>query len=83
MPELRLQVDASTLDSINKSLQDINGSTGRPNLTANDIGREALAVYKWVLDQTQAGKAVVATDKNLSQLVQIATPNLPARGPSI
>ena len=83
MPELRLQVDESTVESINDSLQSINSAAKSPGLSANDIGREALAVYKWVLDQTKAGKAVVATDKSLSQLTQIATPNLPAKGPSI
>lgn len=83
MPELRLQVDDSTLAAINESLKDINGASKSPGLSANDVGREALAVYKWVLEQTKAGKAVVSADKNLSQLTQIATPNLPAKSPSI
>jgi len=81
MPELRLQVDPSILGSINAGLKNINGT--QRDLSANDIGREALAVYKWVVEQTSAGRAVVAADKNLSQLVQIATPNLPAKDPTL
>jgi hypothetical protein len=81
MPELRLQVDPSILGSINAGLKSINGTQNE--LSANDIGREALAVYKWVVEQTSAGRAVVATDKDLSQLVQIATPNLPAKNPTL
>ena len=82
MPELRLQVDPSVLSNINDGLRKINGSSQR-DLSANDIGREALAVYKWVVEQTNAGRAVVAADKDLSQLVQIATPNLPAKDPTL
>ena len=81
MPELRFQVDSSVLGSINDGLNTINGT--QRDLSANDIGREALAVYKWVVEQTRAGRSVVAADKDLSQLVQIATPNLPARNPTL
>jgi hypothetical protein len=80
MTEVRFQVDPSVVGSINDDLNTINGT--RRDLSANDIGREAVAVYKWVVEQTRAGRAVVAADKELSQLVQIATPNLPARNPT-
>ena len=80
MTEVRFQVDPSVVGSINDDLYTINGT--RRDLSANDIGREAVAVYKWVVEQTRAGRAVVAADKELSQLVQIATPNLPARNPT-
>ncbi len=50
-------------------------------LSLNDIGREALTLYKWAVDQTEDGLAVVATDRGHSNLVQIATPALPARPP--
>lgn len=83
MPEIRLDLDAATLKSINDNLKSINATPDSPALSANDVGREALSVYKWVVEQTKAGKAVVATDKDLSKLVQIATPNLPARNPTV
>ena len=84
MPEIRLQVDESIIKSINDKLKSINSGTGGgATLSANDIAREALSVYKWAVEQTDAGRAVVATDKDLSQLVQIATPNLPAKVPKL
>lgn len=81
MPELRLQVPQSVIDSINAKLRNINGPDAR-TLSVNDIGRDALAVYKWAVDQTDNGLAVVAADSTRSPVVQIATENLPARAPS-
>lgn len=91
MPELRLQVDESILKSINDNLkaihQGMKGADSGPlssgPLSANDIGRDALAVYKWVVEQTLSGRAVVAADKELSELKQITTPYIPARSPQI
>ncbi len=52
-------------------------------MSINDIGREALAVYKWFVEQTAHGYAVVAVNRDLTQLVQVSTPHVPARQPLI
>ncbi|RZF30003.1 hypothetical protein EVC45_10440 [Paraburkholderia sp. UYCP14C] len=81
MPELRLNIPSDVISAINDELKiaqkNITGGTGK-ELSATDIGRDALAVYKWVVDQTAKGKTVVATDSSLDTFVQISTPNLPA-----
>lgn len=82
MPELRLDVPQQVLDTINDKLNRINEYPAGTRLSANDIGREALAVYKWVLDQTDDGLAIVAASADSKPVVQITTPHLPARRPS-
>lgn len=82
MPELRLNIPQSVLDQINDQINKINGNPPDTQLSANDIGREALAVYKWAVNQTNAGYAVVSADANRSPVVQIATEHLPARAPT-
>lgn len=82
MPELRLNVPQAVIDSINTQLNEINGNPVGTQLSANDIGREALAVYKWAVNQTNQGYAVVSADANRSPVVQIATESLPARAPT-
>lgn len=77
MPELRLQVSQSVIDSINDKLRIINNDPNRPPLTANDIGREALAVYNWAVDQNGQGFRVVSVDKNRTPVIQIATDSIP------
>lgn len=83
MPEIRLEVPQSIIDSINEDLREINGrSSSEKPLTANDVAREALAVYKWAVEQTKGGYAVVSANSQRSPVVQIATPHLPARVPT-
>jgi hypothetical protein len=82
MPELRLDVPQSVIDLINEKLRKINADPSRKPLSANDIGREALAVYNWAVDQTSEGLAVVSSDKSRAPVVQIATPNIPGRAPT-
>jgi hypothetical protein len=83
MPEIRLEVPQSVIDAINDNLRQINGrsSTDKP-LSANDVAREALAVYKWAVEQTNEGYAVVSANANRAPVVQIATPHLPAKVPT-
>jgi hypothetical protein len=82
MPEIRLDVPQAIIDSINDKLRRINGrSESDKGLTANDVAREALAVYKWAVEQTDEGYAVVSANANRDPVVQIATPHLPARVP--
>lgn len=83
MPEIRLDVPQSIIDSINESLRDINGrSPSDKPLSANDVTREALAVYKWAVEQVREGYAVVSANSDRSPVVQIATPHLPAKAPT-
>lgn len=80
MAELRLTVPSVVVDGINRDLRAVHGDEASEKpLTVNDIGREALAVYKWFVEQTKSGKAVVAVDPDLKHFVQIATPHLPAK----
>lgn len=83
MPEIRLEVPQSIIDSINEKLRQINGrSPSDKALSANDVAREALAVYKWAVEQTNQGYAVVSANANRDPVVQIATPHLPAKVPT-
>jgi hypothetical protein len=47
-------------------------------MNINQIGCEAMAVYKWVVEQMAAGRVIVSTDKHLQEFTQMSTPNLPA-----
>lgn len=83
MPEIRLDVPQSVIDSINASLRDINGrsSSDKP-LSANDVARESLAVYKWAVEQVREGYAVVSANSDRAPVFQVETPNLPAKPPT-
>ncbi|MBB3121636.1 hypothetical protein [Pseudoduganella violacea] len=81
MPEIRLDIPQSVIDSINDKLNKINDNPPGTRLSANDIGREAIAVYKWVIDQSNDGLAIVAAGADSKPVVQITTPNLPVRRP--
>ena len=52
-------------------------------MSATDIAKEALSVYQWFVKQTALGYAVVAINRDLTQLVQVCTPHVPARKPLI
>lgn len=83
MYQINLDVPHNVIEEINYKLRVINNrETNAKNLSSNDIGREALAVYKWVVDQLYEGYAVVSADKQKELIAQIATPNLPAKAPS-
>lgn len=83
MPQIRLDVSDSLIESINKAIREINGRRGQEaSLSPNDIAREALAVYKWAVEQVRDGYAVVAVNSDRDPVVQIETPHLPARAPS-
>lgn len=80
MPMLRLSVPNAVIDGINHDLAVVRGDEApRRPLSANDIGREALGVYKWFVEQVRVGKAVGAIDPDVTHFVQIATPRVPAR----
>lgn len=83
MPEIRLDVPQSVMDSINETLREINGrSLSDKSLSANDIGRESLAVYRWAIEQVQEGYAVVAVNVDRAPVFQIETPHMPEKVPT-
>lgn len=83
MPEIRLHAPQSVIDSINASLPEINGrSVSDKPLSADDIGRESLAVYKWPVEQVRDGYAVVSANSDRAPVFQVETPNLPAKPPT-
>ena len=81
MSTIHFHVADDTIEGINNSLSSICGVNKQ--LSPNEIGREALAVYKWMIEQLLLGKAIVSADRNLTNLTQLSTSNLPANPPSI
>jgi hypothetical protein len=75
-----INVPDEYVKDVNAELVTIKSALGLVHTTmnANDIGREAFAVYKWVVEQMANGKTVVATDETLQVFHQMSTPNLPA-----
>lgn len=86
MAEVHLRLDDDFVNAINQGLKTIRGRATKHRadkaLTATEIAREALSVYRWVIEQTAADRAVVAADKDRQLISQFATPNLPALAPS-
>jgi hypothetical protein len=62
----------------NKRLRSINANP-QMTLSVNDIGREALTRLQWEIDQIMVGRAVVATDLSLNDMIQLSTPGIRAR----
>lgn len=83
MYPINLDVPNNVIEEINYKLRAINNrDINARNLSGNDIGREALAVYKWVVDQMYEGYAVVSADKDRQLISQISTNNLPPKAPT-
>lgn len=83
MPEIYLDIPQSVVNQINDNIRQINyRHPESKSLSANDICKEALAVYKWAIEQTAEGYAIVTMNINREIVCQISTPNLPARPPT-
>lgn len=83
MPIISLDIPQYLVDEINYNLRIINHRHPQsPPLSANDITKEALAIYKWVVDSTQQGYAVVTVNVNKELISQISTPHIPAKVPT-
>lgn len=80
MAEIRLNVSQDFVDAVNANLTAINGT--KKELSANQIAQEALAVYKWAVENRAKGNAVVAVegtdDGKLASVAVISTPAMPA-----
>lgn len=83
MPIIRLTVEQTFVDYINQSLKEINSDRVYMAMNIHQIAREALAVYKWFVEQTAHGYAVVSVNRDLTELVQVCTPHVPAKEPRI
>lgn len=81
MAKVSLTVNDSFVSEVNVYLTTING--GNQNASADDIAKEALAVYRWYAQQVFEGRAVVAVNRNMDANCQVATPMIPAKDPSI
>jgi hypothetical protein len=80
MALLHLIVPDAVVEGINRDIAIIHaGTPGAPAMSANDIGREALAVYQWVVSQISAGNMVVATNADKTKFTAMETPALPFR----
>lgn len=83
MKEITLDVPNYLIEELNYKIRVINArNAGEEVLSANDIAREALAVYKWAIDNIYEGYAIVAADSDKNLITQIATPNMPAKAPT-
>jgi hypothetical protein len=86
MAEVHLRFDDEFVEAVNEGLERIHSrgaeSSTYKTLTATEIVREALAVYRWVVERTADDQAVVAANKDRLLVSQLATRNLPARAPS-
>lgn len=80
---ISLTLDSLTLDQMRNAICLLNPSVNFDDITPNDIAKEALGLYLWFLEKSVTGKAIVAADKALSQLDQVATQMVPARAPKI
>lgn len=83
MPIMYLTVEQSFVEQVNSCLKEINSVRVHIGMSATDIAREALSVYQWFVKQIALGYAVVAINRDLTQLVQVCTPYVPARKPLI
>lgn len=83
MPIMYLTVEQSFVEQVNSCLKEINSDRVHMTMSATDIAREALSVYQWFVKKTALGYAVVAINRDLTQLVQVCTPHVPARKPLI
>ena len=83
MNEIRLDVPENFINEINYKIRKINErNIDSRQISTNDITKEALAVYKWVVDQLYDGYAIVSVNKNKELISQVETPNLPAKVPT-
>lgn len=55
----------------------LGSALGAP-LSVQEMGREALAVYKWFVEQTAAGRVVAAVDPDCTRFTRLATPHVHA-----
>jgi hypothetical protein len=84
MAEVHVRVPDEYIREVRIALKDIWSSTGQKDpkeLTPNQIFGEALAVYRWVLEQTRQGSAVVSTADFATPQEQIRTSSIPAIDP--
>lgn len=85
MAEVHLRVDDEFVHAINERLEAIHRRAESPAhkvLTATEITREALAVYRWVVERTANNTAVVAANENKELVSQLETRHIPARAPT-
>lgn len=83
MNEIRLDVPENLINELNYKIRKINElNIDSPQMSSNDITKEALAVYKWVVDQIYDGYAIVSVNKNKELIFQVETPHLPAKIPT-
>jgi len=75
MPDLHLRVPQAIVDEINDNLRKVTG--GKETLLIDEIGKEALGLYKWAVAQMAIGNAVGAADKTGDLIVQIGTKSTP------
>ena len=77
MPDLHLRVSDDTVATIRKNLGRINGlsSQNEFDIGLSEIGREAIGLYRWVLERMAEGYAVCTTEVDGTLIQQIDTPS--------
>lgn len=85
MAEVHLEIPDRYVREVRDALNKIGvapGDTDKTPVTAKEIFAEALAVYRWVVVQTSAGRAVVATEDYQTISAQVETARIPAIDPA-
>ena len=80
-----ISISSDTILQINQALTRINSRTKgfdyKVDLTSEQIAREAVLYFRWVVEQVDEGKAVVSTNLQGTDFQQVSTPNFPATRP--
>ena len=81
-----ISISSDTILQINQSLTRINsrakGFDYKVDLTSEQIAREAVLYFRWVVEQVDEGRAVVSTNLQGKDFHQVSTPNFPAMAPA-
>lgn len=69
--EIRFKVDDSFIEDINQKLRGGN----RP-ATGSAVTQNALALFKWAIDETSKGRKIMSSDQGGGNIVEVVTPML-------
>ena len=70
--ELRIKIDDNFINDIKSKLQDKQFG----EITGTRLTQDALALFKWAVEETSKGRAVVSTDANGEDVQRVVMPAL-------
>jgi hypothetical protein len=76
VPDLHLRVSDEAIAATRNSLRKINGPSDKEfDIGLVEISREAIGLYRWVLERMADGYAICTTDVDGTLIQQIDTPS--------